>query len=132
MRSKMIIDLAGEVKKYIEKNSIYSPKISMAATDGNYPKVIIDKTDENTLSRDNLGERSVRNFITIQIYTKQVKIGNKAVSAKTMELEIEDLIKDVMEKKYNFDLTSDVNFDHALDSEIYRKVMTYRICTFRN
>ena len=103
MRPKIYDNIFQYAKKYIEKNSIYSPKVYKSAPTESktFPLVIIPECKiviaDETLK---YGEQKYNLIFDIETYTTDKTIENKKIARQTIISELQKLIYDVFEEHY--------------------------------
>ena len=103
MRPKIYDNIFEYAKKYIEKNSIYSPKVSKTAPTESkiFPLVVIPECKiiiaDETLK---YGEQKYNLIFDIEIYATDKTIEKKRIARQTIISELQQLIYDVFEEHY--------------------------------
>lgn len=112
---------------FLSKNSKYAPLLTTVPSDGTFPNVVIEKIDDREHACDNT-RNSVFSTCSIElnIYAVSTTFENKRISARSVAVELEDLIRQYLGEKMGLRRTYDKPTPNV-DQSVYRITMRFQV-----
>lgn len=112
---------------FLSKKSKYAPLLTTVPSDGTFPNVVIEKIDDREHACDNTRNSVFSTWsIELNIYAVSTTFENKRISARSVAVELEDLIRQYLGEKMGFIRTYDKPTPNV-DQSVYRITMRFQV-----
>ena len=119
-------NIKNRLDDFLLENSKYAPLLTTVPSDGTFPNVVIEKIDDREHACDNTRNSVFSTWsIELNIYAVSTTYKNKKVSARSVAVELEELIFYYMGEKMGFKRTYDKPSPNV-DQSVYRITMRFQ------
>lgn len=112
---------------FLLEKSKYAPLLTTVPSDGTFPNVVIEKIDDREQACDNTRNSVFSAWsLELNIYAISTTYENKKISARSVAVELEELISYYMGEKMGFQRTYDKPSPNV-DQSVYRITIRFQM-----